>query len=297
MSGMSESSRARRGGAVGEPRWVRVTLIALAVGLLVLVVLLPVVLVFAQALSKGMGGWLRAITAGEARSAIGLTLLTASIAVPLNTAFGVAAAWLIARYQFTGRQLLVTLIDLPFAISPVVSRPAVSCCCSGHRARSGPGSPRTRSCASCSRCRASCWPPLFVTFPFVARELIPLHAGGGRATRRSQRADARRERAGRCFCRVTLPNAQAGRCSTACMLCNARAMGEFGAVSVVSGHIRGETQHTLPLQVEILYNEYQFSAAPSRSPRCSRSSRWCTLAARKRFVEGRTGDETIKRRR
>lgn len=243
------------GHAATEPAVVRWTLIALALLFLVLVLLVPLAAVFAQALEKGLGVYVASLSDPDALSAIRLTLLTAAIAVPLNLIFGVAAAWAVTRFQFPLKGVLVTLIDLPFAVSPVISG-LIFVLMFGLQGWLGqwllehdlkiifdvPGIVLATT---------------FVTFPFVARELIPLMQSLG--SEEEQAALVLGASGWTTFLRVTLPNIKWGLLYGV-ILCNARAMGEFGAVSVVSGHIRGAT-NTMPLHVEILYNEYNFTAS------------------------------------
>ena len=229
---------------------VRIALIAIALGFLGLFVALPIVTVFIEAFAQGLGTYIAKIRHVDAISAIKLTLLTAAIAVPLNLVFGVAAAWLISKYRFPGKSLLITLIDLPFSVSPVVSG-LIYVLVFGARGVLGPW------------LEDHDWqivfaPPgivlatVFVTFPFVAREVLPLMQGLG--SDEEEAALTLGASGWRIFFSVTLPKIKWGLLYGV-ILCNARAMGEFGAVSVVSGHIRGTTD-TMPLQVEILYNEY-----------------------------------------
>jgi len=234
---------------------VRISLIALALAFLALVVLLPLAAVFAQALEKGLGAYLRAIRQPETMAAIRLTLLTALLVVPLNTVFGVAAAWLIAKYRFPGRNLLITLIDLPFSVSPVIAG-LVFVLLFGSQGLCG----RWLSDHDIKIVFATPGIVLataFVTFPFVAREVLPALQAAGNAE--EEAALVLGASGWRLFFRVTLPKIR-WALIYGVILCNARAMGEFGAVSVVSGHIRGVT-NTVPLQVEILYNEYDFVGA------------------------------------
>jgi len=238
-----------------EPLWLRIGLTLLALGFLVLFLLLPLAAVLTEALRQGAGAYLAAINETDARAAMRLTLLAAGIAVPLNLVFGLAASWAIAKFEFPGKSLLITLIDLPFAVSPVIAGLIYVLLFGAHGwfgawliehdvqiVFAVPGIVLAT---------------IFVTFPFVARELIPLMQAQGS----DQEEAALTLGAGgwRVFWRVTLPNVKWGLLYGV-ILCNARAMGEFGAVSVVSGHIRGQT-NTLPLHVEILYNEYNFVAA------------------------------------
>lgn len=238
-----------------ESPWVRWLLIGVALLFLALVLLLPLVLVFVQAFQRGAGVFLAAITERDALSAIRLTLLTAAIAVPLNTLFGLAAAWSITKFSFKGRNVLLTLIDLPFAVSPVIAG-LVFVLLFGSRGLFAP------LLAAYDIKILFALPgiviaTIFVTFPLVARELIPLMQSQG--TKEEEAAASLGANGWTMFWKITLPNIKWGLLY-GLILCNARAMGEFGAVSVVSGHIRGQT-NTIPLHVEILYNEYQFSAS------------------------------------
>ncbi len=241
--------------ATAEQPWVRRLLIAAAVTFLALLLFLPLVLVFSYAVGEGLGAYVAAIAAPDARAAITLTLLAALIAVPLNTAFGVAAAWAITRFTFRGKNLLITLIDLPFAISPVIAG-LVFVLLFGARGWLGPWL-LEHDVRIIFAVPGIVLVTMFVTFPFVARELIPLMQAQGS----EEEMSALTLGAGgwQIFRRVTLPNIKWGLLYGV-ILCNARAMGEFGAVSVVSGHIRGQT-NTVPLHVEVLYNDYQFTAA------------------------------------
>ena len=238
-----------------EPLWVRVLLIAGAVGFLAFFLLLPLIAVFAEAFRQGVGAYLAAFTETDALAAVRLTLLVAAIAVPLNLVFGVAAAWLIAKHQFRGKQILITLIDLPFSVSPVVSG-LVYVLLFGAQGWFGPWLAE-HDIRIIFAVPGIVLATIFVTFPFVARELIPLMTEQG--TDDEQAALSLGASGFRTFWHVTLPNIRWGLLYGV-LLCNARAMGEFGAVSVVSGHIRGLT-NTMPLHVEILYNEYNFVAA------------------------------------
>ncbi len=241
--------------ATSEAPWVRRLLIGLALAILGLFLVLPLVAVFAEGLSGGLAVYLAAITEPVAMAALRLTLLTAAICVPLNTAFGVAAAWAIARFEFRGKQLLMALIDLPFAVSPVISG-LVFVLLFGAQGLFGPWLIE-HNLKVIFAVPGIALATLFVTFPFVARELIPLMQTQG--SEEEQAAMVLGASGWQTFWRVTLPNIIWGLLYGV-ILCNARAMGEFGAVSVVSGHIRGVT-NTLPLHVEILYNEYSFAAA------------------------------------
>lgn len=238
-----------------EPRWVRGIVIAFAVTFLSVFVVLPLALVFLEAFSKGIGFYLKALADPEALSAIWLTLVTAAISVSLNLIFGVAAAWAIAKFEFRGKTLLITLIDLPFSVSPVISG-LVFVLLFGAQGFFGPWL-MARDIHILFALPAIVLATTFVTFPFVARELIPLMQEQG--SQEEEAAVSLGASGWRTFLMVTLPNIKWGLLYGV-LLCNARAMGEFGAVSVVSGHIRGET-NTMPLLVEILYNEYQMVGA------------------------------------
>ena len=238
-----------------EPRWVRWLLTALALGFLTLFLFVPLAAVFAEALKKGWDVYLTAVSEPDALAAIRLTLLTAAIAVPLNLVFGVAAAWTIAKFEFRGKSILLTLIDLPFSVSPVISG-LIYVLIFGAQGSIGPWL-REHDIKILFAVPGIVMATVFVTFPFVARELIPLMQEQG--NEEEEAALVLGASGWRTFWHVTLPNVKWGLLYGV-ILCNARAMGEFGAVSVVSGHIRGET-NTIPLQVEILYNEYNFAAA------------------------------------
>ncbi|WP_259383993.1 sulfate ABC transporter permease subunit CysW [Bacillus thuringiensis] len=238
-----------------ESKLVSGILITITVLFLSLFLLLPLITIFLKAFERGMDVYIAAITDQEAFSAIRLTLLVALIVVPLNTIFGVAAAWLITKFQFKGKQVLLSLIELPFAVSPVIAglvfvllftpRGALGEWLLEHGVKlifSVPG---------------IIIATIFVTFPFVARELIPIMQAQGKSE--EEAALSLGASGWKMFWRVTLPNIKWGLLY-GMILCNARAIGEFGAVSVVSGHVRGIT-NTMPLHIEILYNEYQFSAA------------------------------------
>jgi sulfate transport system permease protein len=238
-----------------EPAWVRWSLIGLALGLVFLFLLLPLAAVFTEALRKGLPAALEALREPDAWSAIRLTLLTAAVAVPLNLVFGVAAAWAVAKYEFKGKAFLTTLIDLPFSVSPVVAG-LIYVLMFGAQGWSGPWLAE-HDIKIVFAVPGIILATVFVTFPFIARELIPLMQAQG--TDEEQAAIVLGATGWQTFWHVTLPNIKWGLVYGV-ILCNARAMGEFGAVSVVSGHIRGQT-NTLPLHVEILYNEYQSVAA------------------------------------
>jgi sulfate transport system permease protein len=241
--------------ATGESRTVRWILIAIALGFLSLVLLVPLLLVFVQALSKGLPAYWEAIKEPDALSAAKLTLLIAAIAVPANLIFGVAAAWCISKFDFRGKHLLITLIDLPFAVSPVISG-MIFVLLFGAHGWFGPWL-ADHDIKVIFAIPGMVLATTFVTAPFIARELIPLMQEQG--TEEEEAAIVLGAGGWQTFFRVTLPNIKWGLLY-GLILCNARAMGEFGAVSVVSGHIRGET-NTLPLHVEILYNEYAFAAS------------------------------------
>ncbi|MFZ3161080.1 MAG: sulfate ABC transporter permease subunit CysW [Rhodoferax sp.] len=238
-----------------EPNWVRWSLIGLALGLVFLFLLLPLAAVFTEALRKGLPAALEALREPDAWSAIRLTLITAAVAVPLNLVFGVAAAWAVAKYEFKGKAFLTTLIDLPFSVSPVVAG-LIYVLMFGAQGWIGPWLAE-HDIKIVFAVPGIILATVFVTFPFIARELIPLMQAQG--TDEEQAAIVLGATGWQTFWHVTLPNIKWGLVYGV-ILCNARAMGEFGAVSVVSGHIRGQT-NTLPLHVEILYNEYQSVAA------------------------------------
>jgi sulfate transport system permease protein len=236
--------------ATQEPGWVRIGLLAIGLGFLFFFLGLPLVAVFVEALAHGVPVYLEALKEPETRSAIGLTIAIALAVLPFNIVFGVAAAWAIAKFEFRGKSLLITLIDLPFAVSPVVAG-MIFILLFGAQGTFGPW-------LSAHEIKIVFAVPgmiiatLFITFPFIARELIPLMQSQGKDE--EEAAVSLGASGWQMFWRVTLPNIKWGLLYGV-ILSNARAMGEFGAVSVVSGHIRGET-NTLPLHVEILYNEY-----------------------------------------
>lgn len=238
-----------------EPTWVRWSLIGLALGFVFLFLLLPLAAVFTEALRKGLPAALDALQEPDAWSAIRLTLMTAAVAVPLNLVFGVAAAWAVAKFEFKGKAFLTTLIDLPFSVSPVVAG-LIYVLMFGAQGWIGPWL-AANDIKIVFAVPGIILATVFVTFPFIARELIPLMQAQG--TDEEQAAQVLGASGWQTFWHVTLPNIKWGLVYGV-ILCNARAMGEFGAVSVVSGHIRGQT-NTLPLHVEILYNEYQSVAA------------------------------------
>jgi sulfate transport system permease protein len=238
-----------------EPAWVRWTLTIVALLFLGLLLFLPLILVFSYAFGEGVRAYIAALTEPDARAAIRLTLITAAIAVPLNTIFGVCAAWAIAKFEFRGKNLLITLIDLPFAVSPIIAG-LIFVLLFGARGWLGPWL-MEHEIRIIFATPGIVLATMFVTFPFVARELIPLMQSQG--TEEEQSALTLGASGWQMFWRVTLPNIKWGLLYGV-ILCNARAMGEFGAVSVVSGHIRGLT-NTMPLHIEVLYNDYQFAAS------------------------------------
>jgi sulfate/thiosulfate transport system permease protein len=256
---MSDSGRSRQTApsfsVTTESATARIILIAVALIFLALFLILPVAVVFTEALRKGVGAYFATFTDPDARAAISLTLMVAGIAVPLNVIFGIAASWAIAKFEFRGKNILITLIDLPFSVSPVVSG-LVYVLLFGAQGYFGPWL-KTHGIEIIFALPGIVLATMFVTFPFVARELIPLMQEQGNA---DEEAALTLGAGGlRTFLTVTLPNIRWGLLYGV-LLCNARAMGEFGAVAVVSGHIRGVTD-TMPLHVEILYNEYNFAAA------------------------------------
>lgn len=241
--------------ATTEPLWMQMTLISVALIFLALFLVVPLIAVFTEAFSRGADVYWASITEPDAWHAITLTLLAAAIAVPLNVIFGLAAAWSITKFQFRGKQALITLIDLPFAVSPVVAG-LIYVLLFGAQSWFGPWL-SDNNIHIIFAVPGIVLATVFVTFPFIARELIPLMEEQGTSY---EEASLTLGASGwQTFWRVTLPSIKWGLLY-GIILCNARAMGEFGAVSVVSGHIRGQT-NTLPLHIEILYNEYQFAAA------------------------------------
>jgi sulfate transport system permease protein len=250
-----EARRRAQVRTITEPAPVRWALIALGLAFLTVVVVLPLLMVFAEAFSKGVGTFFQKLGQPHTVAAIKLTLLTAAIVVPLNTVFGVAAAWLIAKYRFPGKSFLITLIDIPFSVSPVISG-LIFVLLFGARGVLGEWL-AAHDIKIIFAVPGIVLATAFVTFPFVAREVLPVMQSLGN----DEEEAALTLGAGgwRIFFKVTLPKIKWGLLYGV-ILCNARAMGEFGAVSVVSGHINGET-NTMPLQVEILYNEYDFAGA------------------------------------
>jgi sulfate transport system permease protein len=241
--------------STGEPAWLRRALITLALLFVGLFLILPLAAVFTEALRKGAEAFFDAFKEPDAWSAIKLTLLITAIAVPLNLVFGVSAAWAIAKFEFRGKALLTTLVDLPFSVSPVVAG-LIYVLVFGAQGWFGPWL-QAHDIQIIFAVPGIVLATVFVTFPFIARELIPLMQAQG--NEEEQAAMVLGASGWQIFWRVTLPNIKWGLLYGV-ILCNARAMGEFGAVSVVSGHIRGQT-NTMPLHVEILYNEYQSVAA------------------------------------
>ncbi len=241
--------------ATKDPAWMRWLLLTIAFGFLVCFLVLPLAAVFGEALRRGVGAYVEAVAEPDALAAIKLTLLTAAIAVPANLVFGIAAAWSITKFSFPGKSILITLIDLPFAVSPVISG-LIYVLLFGLNGWFGTWLD-DHDIKIIFAVPGIVLATTFVTFPFVARELIPLMQAQG--PDEEYAAITLGASGWQTFWRVTLPNIKWGLLYGV-ILCNARAMGEFGAVSVVSGHIRGET-NTMPLHVEILYNEYNFVAA------------------------------------
>ena len=241
--------------ATDDPTWLRLALCGLAIGFVALFLILPLAVVFGEAFAQGVGPVLAAIADPDSLAAIRLSLLAAVIAVPLNTVFGIAAAWAVTKFEFRGKALLVTLIDRPFSVSPVVSG-LVYVLVFGRQGWLGPWL-SDHDIHILFALPGIVLATTFVTFPFVARELIPLMQAQG--SDEEEAAVVLGASGWTTFRQITLPNIKWGLLYGV-ILCNARAMGEFGAVSVVSGHIRGLT-NTMPLQVEILYNEYNFVAA------------------------------------
>jgi sulfate/thiosulfate transport system permease protein len=255
-NGQSPHPRERRWrSAVTEPLGAKITLMAMAGIYLMLIIVLPLISVLFEAFRNGFSTYTEALSDRDALAAIRLTLLVAAIAVPLNLIFGVAASWAIAKFEFKGKAFLITLIDLPFSVSPVISG-LVYVLLFGAQSALGPWL-KSHGVEILFAVPGIVLATVFVTFPFVARELIPLMQEQG--TAEEEAAITLGANGWQTFFRVTLPNIKWGLLYGV-LLCNARAMGEFGAVSVVSGHIRGLTT-TMPLHVEILYNEYNLAAA------------------------------------
>jgi sulfate/thiosulfate transport system permease protein len=255
LRGHAQARRYEANPATREPPWVRRLVLGVALTFFALFLVLPLLEVFAEAFRKGWQVYLAALTDTDALAAIRLTLFVAGISVPLNMVFGVIAAWSIAKFEFRGKRLLTTLIDLPFSVSPVVAG-LIFVLLFGAQGWIGPWL-FEHDIKIVFAIPGIVLATVFVTFPFVARELIPLMEAQGREE--EEAATVLGASGFQTFRRVTLPSIKWGLIYGV-ILCNSRAMGEFGAVSVVSGHIRGET-NTMPLQVEILYNEYNFAAA------------------------------------
>ncbi len=241
--------------ATRDSRWVKIAVLGVGLTYFLIFLLLPLIAVFAEAFRKGAETYFSALVEPDALSAVKLTLLAAAIAVPLNLVFGLAAAWAIAKFEFPGKNLLITLIDLPFSVSPVVAG-LIYVLVFGRQGWFGPWL-LDHDIKIIFAVPAIVLATIFVTFPFIARELIPLMQAQGKDE--EEAAISLGASGIQTFLRVTIPNVK-WALLYGVILCNARAMGEFGAVSVVSGHIRGET-NTMPLYVEILSNEYQFAAA------------------------------------
>jgi len=255
VSSLHKTNSQRVQGATTEARWIRYTLISITLIFLSLFLVMPLVVVFVEAFSKGAGVYFAAITEPAAAHAIKLTLIAAAIAVPCNVIFGLAASWAIAKFQFRGKQLAITLIDLPFAVSPVIAG-FIFMLVFGAQGLFGPWL-MDHDVRIMFAVPGIVLVTVFITFPFIARELIPLMQEQGRE--QEEAAITLGASGWKMFFRVTLPSIK-WALLYGIILCNARAMGEFGAVSVVSGKIRGQT-NTMPLHIEILYNEYQFAAA------------------------------------
>lgn len=254
---MAQSALATRSSALSRSAspWIRRILIGVSLLYMTVFIFIPLITVFVEAFKHGAGAYFAAITEADARAAIRLTLLTAVIAVPLNLVFGVACAWCLAKFQFPGKNVLLALIDLPFSVSPVIAGLSFILLFGAH----GVLAPLLQylDVKIVFAVPGIILATLFVTLPFIARELIPVMQARG--NEEEEAALSLGASGWKTLVRVTLPNIKWGLLYGV-ILCNARAMGEFGAVSVVSGHIRGET-NTIPLHVEILYNEYQFAAA------------------------------------
>jgi len=257
MTAPTKTYTARQSGnqRITEPAPIRWALIAIAMIFLGLFLMLPLVSVFSQAFEKGLTFYLEAIKEPDTLASIKLTLITAAVTVPLNLVFGISAAWAIAKFSFPGKQLLITLIDLPFSISPIISG-LIFVLIFGRQGWLGPWL-EIHNTQIVFAVPGIIIATIFVTFPFIARELIPLMEAQGKEE--EEAALVLGATGLQTFFKVTLPNIKWG-ILYGVILCNARAMGEFGAVSVVSGHIRGST-NTIPLHAEILYNEYNYTAA------------------------------------
>jgi sulfate/thiosulfate transport system permease protein len=251
----SGAARFETNSATRDPPWTRLVILGVSLGFFALFLLMPLIAVFVEAFRRGWALYVAALVEPDALSSIQLTLTVAAIAVPLNLVFGIAAAWAITKFDFRGKQFLITLIDLPFSVSPVISG-LVFVLVFGAQGWFGPWLSE-HGIKVIFAVPGMVLATIFVTFPFVARELIPLMQAQGRDE--EEAALVLGASGWQMFRKVTLPNIK-WALLYGVILCNARAMGEFGAVSVVSGHIRGQT-NTMPLHVEILYNEYQFAAA------------------------------------
>jgi sulfate/thiosulfate transport system permease protein len=251
----SGAARFETNSATRDPRWIKYLILGVSLGFFALFLLMPLMAVFVEAFRRGWALYIAALVEPDALSSIQLTLTVAAIAVPLNLVFGVAAAWAITKFDFRGKQFLITMIDLPFSVSPVISG-LVFVLVFGAQGWFGPWLSE-HGIKVIFAVPGMVLATIFVTFPFVARELIPLMQAQGREE--EEAALVLGASGWQMFRKVTLPNIK-WALLYGVILCNARAMGEFGAVSVVSGHIRGLT-NTMPLHVEILYNEYQFAAA------------------------------------
>lgn len=249
------STRFENNIATRDQRWVKYLVLGVGLTFFMVFLMLPLVAVFVEALRRGWGVYIASLWDPDALAAIRLTLLAAAISVPLNLAFGIAAAWAVTKHDFPGKQILISLIDLPFSVSPVVAG-LVFVLLFGSQGWFGPWL-QGHGVKIIFAVPGIILATIFVTFPFIARELIPLMQAQGRDE--EEAATTLGASGLQTFWRVTLPNVK-WALLYGVILCNARAMGEFGAVSVVSGHIRGQT-NTMPLHVEILYNEYQFAAA------------------------------------
>lgn len=241
---------------LSEPTWVRWTLTGIALAFLALFLVLPLVAVFVEALAKGLGAYFASFNNADAWHAIKLTLIVTVIAVVANSIFGLLAAWALTKFEFWGKSIVLTLIDLPFAVSPVISG-LIFVLLFGMQGLLGEWMMENNLPAIVFNVPGIVLATMFITFPFVARELIPIMQSQG--TEEEEAARVLGASGWKTFWHVTLPNVKWGLLYGV-ILCSARAMGEFGAVSVVSGHIRGQT-NTLPLHIEIAYNEYQFVAA------------------------------------
>jgi sulfate transport system permease protein len=252
---ISPAKKKRRRTPIGEGPATRAALLTVAIAFLVLILIAPLLVVFVEALSRGIGVYIEALGKPDTLSALQLTLLVAAIAVPANLVFGIAASWLVAKFDFKGKAFLVTLIDLPFAVSPVVSG-LIFVLLFGANSLIGPWL-EANNIKILFAIPGIVIATIFITFPFIARELIPLMQAQG--TQEEEAAVSLGASGWRTFFQVTLPNVKWGLLSGV-LLCNARAMGEFGAVTVVSGNIRGQT-NTLPLHIEILYNDNDAAAA------------------------------------